>query len=75
MAKADRYYFENFAQAAQCCCDAAKYLEECLKTYDYAKIQEMLTAMHALEHKADEKKHEMRWQRPSSPLWTVRTSR
>ena len=59
MAKADRYYFENFAQAAQCCCDAAKYLEECLKTYDYAKIQEMLTAMHALEHKADEKKHEM----------------
>lgn len=59
MAKADRYYYENFVAAADCCCEAAKYLQECLATYDYSRIQEMLENMHALEHKADEKKHEM----------------
>ncbi len=59
MAKADRYYYDNFAAAADCCCDAAKYLKECLETYDYSRIHEMLDSMHTLEHKADEKKHEM----------------
>ena len=59
MAKADRYYFENFVEAAECCCNAAKYLKTCLETYDYDRIHDMLDEMHALEHKADEKKHEM----------------
>ena len=59
MAKADRFYYENFIAAADCCCDAAKYLQECLQSYDYANIQEMLEKMHALEHKADGVKHEM----------------
>ena len=59
MAKADRYYFDNFVAAAECCCDAAKYLKTCLATYDYDRIHDMLDEMHALEHKADEKKHEM----------------
>ena len=59
MAKADRFYYENFIAAADCCCDAAKYLQECLQNYDYANIKEMLTKMHALEHKADGVKHEM----------------
>lgn len=59
MAKADRYYFENFVAAADCCCDAAKYLKECLENYDYARIQDMLATMHSLEHNADIKKHEM----------------
>ncbi len=59
MAKADRYYFENLVAAADCCCDAAKYLKECLENYDYSRIQEMLETMHSIEHNADMKKHEM----------------
>lgn len=57
--KADRFYFENFIGAADCCCQAAKYLEECLKHYDYKNIEQMLEKMHILEHDADLKKHEM----------------
>lgn len=57
--KGDRYYFDNFVAAADYCCNAAKYLEECLTNYDYAKIEEMLDKMHAYEHEADKKKHEM----------------
>jgi len=59
MAKADRFYFENFIQAADCCCKAAAYLQECLTNYDYANIKEMLEKMHTLEHSADGVKHEM----------------
>ena len=59
MAKADRFYYDNFIAAADCCCDAAQYLQECLQNYDYANIKEMLEKMHALEHKADGVKHEM----------------
>ena len=59
MAKQDRYYYENYLQAADRCCDAAKYLKECMENYDYANIREMLEKMHSLEHAADEVKHEM----------------
>lgn len=57
--KADRFYFDNFIGAANCCCQAANYLEECLKHYNYENIQQMLEKMHRLEHDADQKKHEM----------------
>ena len=59
MAKADRFYYENFLTAADCCGKAAVYLQECLTNYDYANIKEMLTKMHELEHSADGVKHEM----------------
>ena len=59
MAKADRFYFENFITAADCCGKAAAYLQECLTNYDYANIKDMLTKMHELEHSADGVKHEM----------------
>ena len=38
MAKADRFYFDNFMNAAECCSKAALYLQECLTNYDYANI-------------------------------------
>lgn len=57
--KADRFYFENFIGAANCCCQAANYLAECLKNYDYNNIKHMLDKMHRFEHDADTKKHEM----------------
>ena len=57
--KADKFYYSNFINAAECCVDAAKFLEECLKNYDNAKIKEMLIKMHEFEHKADGVHHEM----------------
>ena len=59
MAKSDRFYFENYATAADCCGEAAAYLQECLTNYDYANIKTMLEKMHAIEHRADGVKHEM----------------
>ena len=59
MAKSDRFYFENFIAAAECCGKAAADLQECLTNYDYANIKNMLENMHALEHAADGVKHEM----------------
>ena len=59
MAKADRFYFENFLTAADCCSKSALYLQECLTNYDYANIKTMLEKMHELEHSADGVKHEM----------------
>ncbi len=57
--KPDRFYFENFVSAAECCCNAAKYLETCLTHYDHRKIETMLQKMHAYEHEADAIKHQM----------------
>lgn len=57
--KQDRFYFENFISAADCCCKAADYLVACLQNYDPAQIKFMLDSMHAYEHMADMKKHEM----------------
>ena len=45
MAKSDRFYFENYATAADCCGEAAAYLQECLTNYDYANIKTMLEKM------------------------------
>lgn len=59
MAKGDRFYYDNFIAAADLCCNAAAYLESCLRNYDYGKIEEMLHKMHAIEHEADGKRHEM----------------
>ena len=59
MAKADRFYFENFTAAADCCSKAAVYLQACLTNYNPANIRAMLESMHGLEHSADMVKHEM----------------
>lgn len=57
--KADKFYFNNFLSATECCVEAAKYLEECLNNYDVNKLKEMIAKMHGFEHKADEVHHEM----------------
>ncbi len=59
MAKSDKFYFENFLTAADCCGKAAAYLQECLTDYDYNNMPTMLTKMHEIEHTADGMKHEM----------------
>lgn len=57
--KADQFYFENFVSAADCACRAANHLAQCLSSYHFSSIRAMLDRMHALEHEADTKKHEM----------------
>lgn len=59
MAKGDKFYFDNFSQTAEITKKAAAYLVSCLEGYDPEKITRMLEEMHALEHSADKKKHEM----------------
>lgn len=59
MAKGDKFYFDNFSQTAEITKKAAAYLVSCLEGYDPEKITLMLEEMHALEHSADKKKHEM----------------
>ena len=59
MAKGDKFYFENFAASAALSKKAAAYLVSCLENYDPSKLEQMLQEMHAIEHSADTKKHEM----------------
>ena len=59
MAKKDSFYFDNFVTAAEYCCRAARYLEQCLKSFDVANIKSMLITMHEYENDADKCKHAM----------------
>ena len=59
MSKADRFYFDNFVQAAEVSCQAANYLVSCLTDYHPENIRQMLDTMHEYEHTGDDKKHEM----------------
>ena len=59
MAKKDSFYFDNFVTAADYCCKAARYLQECLNHYDPAKLEQMLATMHEFENDADKCKHAM----------------
>ena len=59
MAKGDKFYFENFEACTALSKEAANYLVECLENYNPNKIEDMLQKMHEIEHRADQKKHEM----------------
>lgn len=59
MAKGDKFYFENFAGSTALSLEAANYLVACLEGYDADNIESMMNQMHAIEHRADLKKHEM----------------
>lgn len=59
MAKADKFYFKNFAESTAFSKEAATYLVACLENYEPESIERMLEQMHEIEHKADMKKHEM----------------
>lgn len=59
MAKQDKFYYENLIAAAEISVRAANYLVECLTDYRPDAFEERLTAMHAIEHEGDGKKHEM----------------
>lgn len=59
MAKGDKFYFENYAASAALSKEAAEYLVKCLEEYSPENIEQMMSTMHEIEHRADEKKHEM----------------
>lgn len=59
MADKNAFYFENLVSAADCCVQAAEYLEECFRSFKPENINEMLAKMHETEHLGDDKKHEM----------------
>ena len=59
MAKGDKFYFDNFIVCTNIAKEASNYLVECLKNYEPNKMEDMLEKMHEIEHRADEKKHEM----------------
>ncbi len=59
MAKADRFYFENFVAAGEQSCRAAAYLSAFLAEYKPAELESALRTMHEIEHAGDMMKHDM----------------
>lgn len=59
MAKADRFYFDNFVEAGAQSAKAAAYLADFLKNYDPQKLPDAVRSVHEIEHAGDMKKHEM----------------
>ena len=59
MAKGDKFFFDNLSVSASFSKTAALYLTQCMEDYDSGNLQDMLDEMHAIEHGADKKKHEM----------------
>lgn len=57
--KSDSYYFQSFIECVECGCKAARMLEDNLTHFDAAVLPQRLEEMHAIEHEADVKKHEM----------------
>lgn len=57
--KQDAFYFDTFIACMDCACQAAHLLEDNMKGFDPKEIGKHLDEMHAVEHTADEKKHEM----------------
>ena len=52
-------YFKHFEEVAALALETAEQLNNFIVTFDYASANEKISAIHELEHKADEKKHVM----------------
>ena len=57
--KKDSIYFDNFAETAGMACEMARTLHDFLTNFDTVDLKEGMERVHALEHSADEKKHEL----------------
>ncbi len=57
--KSDSYYFENFIQCVDYACQAAQMLEESLNNFNPAELEGRVGQIHAVEHEADKRRHEM----------------
>ena len=59
MKKQDSFYFDNFVECTHYSLKAAELLMTVMKDFDADSIQSRVDEMHAIEHGADTKKHEM----------------
>jgi hypothetical protein len=60
MARKNEYdYFESFVKLSECCCEAAKLLDEVLINFKADELQEKMKKMHDIEHDADNQGHEI----------------
>ncbi len=57
--KQDSFYFENFIACAEYACQAADLLKKILADFKPEEMEQRLDEIHAIEHAADEKKHQM----------------
>ena len=57
--KPDSFYFDNYVACADLAVQAAELLTKIFENFDPAKIHDMLNKMHAIEHAADKKHHEL----------------
>lgn len=57
--KTDSFYFNNFIETADIACQAAEMLKSVLINFDAGKLPEMRRQLHTIEHKGDEKRHEL----------------
>lgn len=66
--KPDSFYFDNYVACADLAVQAAELLTKIFENFDPAQIHDMLNKMHAIEHAADKKHHELR-RRPAHRLY------
>lgn len=57
--KTDRFYFNNFVESAVISCEAAEMLKSVLSNFSVATLPENKVKIHEIEHKGDDKRHEM----------------
>ena len=58
-AKNDSYYFNTFSECAVLASEAAQVLHTVLTKFNSNEIDEIMWKLHDVEHKADEKKHDI----------------
>lgn len=57
--KYESFYYNNFCEGAEISYNAAKKLQSVLFPFNYDELEDNLNQIHLIEHKGDEKKHEM----------------
>ncbi len=57
--KQDAFYYDSFISCADSACQAAHLLEESMQNFDAEALSTALDNIHAVEHEADQKKHEV----------------
>lgn len=57
--KSDRFYFDNFIESAAISCEAACMLKDALENFSVDTLPEKRAALHEIERRGDDKRHEM----------------
>lgn len=57
--KSGQFFFDKFSQAASVSCEAAEAVYTFLKDYDPTQVDTRIAALHEIEHRGDEIKHEI----------------